>query len=200
MSGVHETELADDVRFFALRFFPILANQFGEGPFYSRIMVSGHQVGLGHGQRFVTQSSRINTVHDEVVRVTAFDEGGDLSSPRGGRREFVPGFPAQDGFVIAVAHAGEGVGPVQDERDGLFEIGDDLRIRPECVLRFAAKPGVFGPAAHPAPVVHERDDQPDAGGVGRLQNFIERTKRLLVETARPQDMTRGSGRVVGPEH
>ena len=159
----------------------------------------GDDIHFRHGERRRTQPAGV-AVHDEVIRVETLDVSSDLARPCGGALKFVAGFPAQNGFVIAITHAGQRVRAREDESNRLLEVGGDLRIGPEIVFGFAAPAGVFGAAAHPRPVVHERNNQAHALFVGGLQHAVERNKRFFAELAGRENVLGLIRRVIGAPH
>ena len=135
-----------------------------------------------------------------MIRVERFDVVRNLARPGGRRNNLISGFPAEHGFIVGVTDTGEGVRAREHKMNRLLEVGDKLRVGPEILLGFAAPARVFGAAALPNPVVHERNDEPDAGAIGGGENSIERAERCLVKFPRREHMARGAGQIVGFYH
>jgi len=82
-------------------------------------MVRRDDINLRHGQQFRLQLPGL-TVHHQMVRIQALDVARDLSRPLGGWGYLIAGFPAQDGLVIAITHAGQVVWSQDQKMDRLF--------------------------------------------------------------------------------
>ena len=124
-------------------------------------------------------------VGDQVVAVEALDVSRHLGQPgRRGAVHFVAELPRENRLVVAVRHAGDGVGAGQHVAERGLVILLDLRIGVELGPLLAAVGGV---GADPAQVIAgfggQVEDHTHAVLVGQRQQMVDGQERLFVELA-----------------
>jgi len=97
-------------------------------------MMRGHHINLGNGQGFLAQYSRMKSIDHQLFGRLFLDERGNDTGPQDRGFEFIAGFPTQDGLVLPIWHAGNGVGAINDIRDYFRKICNDLGIGPEILF------------------------------------------------------------------
>ena len=127
-------------------------------------------------------------VDHQVIRIEVADQAGDLPRPLRRRVEFVARLPAENGWIVCIANAGDGVRAADDMLDRPLEVGDHVWIGPEGFGGLAAKPCVLRGPSLPLPVVDQRHDHADSLAARRGEHAVHRDETLLVELTRSGDM------------